>query len=253
MVEKCEEVIELNSLECPVCFNLMLIPILLPCKHTLCIECCERIVYSENIRCPMDRANFEKNSLLLNKPLFEAFISTRIEDFKKLGKEYAEVKLKKPKFKMLGIHYGNEHTLLSVDPDIDNKHYWTAFIRIAKLSPEMNFDFQKLREEANIENILGISSRINSDFEGVPINTDGNEKIEDYVESVFFELDETFMPPTVNKKAPPFEIGRRGWGEFEIIAELKFKSHLGLPKATLKINLNFEQSTTQLLEIIRID
>ena len=41
-----------KMLECPVCFEKMCLPKLLPCGHTFCIVCLSKIADNTKIECP---------------------------------------------------------------------------------------------------------------------------------------------------------------------------------------------------------
>ena len=50
IVEKQEQV----EVDCPICFNVMVEPVTLPCGHTFCYNCLKK-AFKDKMMCPMDR------------------------------------------------------------------------------------------------------------------------------------------------------------------------------------------------------
>ena len=41
-------------LECPICLQRFISPIMLPCRHTYCKECILPLIINNTVRCPLD-------------------------------------------------------------------------------------------------------------------------------------------------------------------------------------------------------
>lgn len=76
-----------NSYLCPICYDTMLYPIKLDCKHTFCFLCVKGAFHTTKT-CPMCRSNIDKK--LIIHPVLDAEISKK--STKKLFKESNELK-----------------------------------------------------------------------------------------------------------------------------------------------------------------
>ena len=84
-------------------------------------------------------------------------------------------------------------------------------------------------------------------------NIDYSKLDEKVITSVDFLLHETFNPPNVVIKKPPFTVSRIGWGTFSIIAKVVFNEKLKLENKELSIPLSFSRDLTQNEETIFVD
>ena len=64
-------------------------------------------------------------------------------------------------------------------------------------------------------------------------------KDSDVIESVKFELDETFKNPERVVSKAPFQLKMKGWGILNIPIEIKWKKHLGMTPTRLEHYLSF--------------
>jgi hypothetical protein len=49
-----------NDCTCPICFEILIEPVLMPCKHELCLECFDQIKDLLNLECPICRVEIGK-------------------------------------------------------------------------------------------------------------------------------------------------------------------------------------------------
>lgn len=247
--------VEPMNFECPICMNIYIIPIKLSCGHTYCIECVEQIVYlgEDHWKCPMDRQLFDpmkETNLKLNESVYKAILLNKKDEFVELAKKKLDIrKSNKNKKNEVVLVYGNEHKLL--ESKDDNKHMWTAFLRIGEVDPRITKRFKDLREEADLE--TQINYKIEKDLSS--INEKSNQQklnINDYIESVTFKLHPTFNPPNIIVNKSPFELRRCGWGTFEITLKIKFKSKFKQEDLELKIDLSFSKEITFFKRVIAL-
>jgi len=67
-----------------------------------------------------------------------------------------------------------------------------------------------------------------------------NEKLEDYVEFVKFQLHPTFTPKNVKVFNAPYSLSRTGWGTFTVGVLIRWKDEFKCPPLKLEHNLSFE-------------
>ena len=239
-----------RNYDCDLCMNINTSPLKITCGHTFCIDCLERIVFlgEESWKCPMDRIKFN--------PLKDLSINTSLltETYNKLTVKFKEEALKKLEFRsknpfyknVISVLYGNEHSKYESEDSSGNKHKWKAFVRLSKFDKKepLYLKFQEIRSQMNIEKLVNYVETKNE-----------NEKVEDededndlnkYIETVRFDLHETFRPPFIILTKPPFEVQRIGWGTFRILATVTFKKEYKVEKPIeVEIDLSFSRDLTQ--------
>ena len=128
------------------------------------------------------------------------------DEFAEVTKKMEELKIEDAKRLKIKILYGNKHRLVPnpaksrSDSAETNKHEWIAFVTI--------------------------------NHEGL--------KAEDLIESVTFELHETFRNPIRKVSKPPFQLKTKGWGTFEIPITIKWKKAVSPAPTTLSHYLSFD-------------
>ena len=70
---------------------------------------------------------------------------------------------------------------------------------------------------------------------------DGSSTSDLGIRRVVFKLHPTFNPPTVTVSQPPFEVGRIGWGIFDVGIEI-YTDAEGAQPVALQWTLQFEES-----------
>lgn len=194
-----KETMELN---CSVCYNLLVEPVLFPCKHYFCLECLESMKDLEGatIKCPMCR-----------RPLPEAFKGKIDKEFQETVKKNQPkafelrlnfLKVEREKYLKVGFEIGNLYK--HFETTLKNKHEWTVYVRLSK---------------------------------GV-----GNRDLVRYIQEVRFGLDESFYPTSVVVRSPPFELTRLGWGTFPVGIEIKWRKELGKEPSSFSHDLVFSGS-----------
>jgi hypothetical protein len=112
------------------------------------------------------------------------------------------VKLEREKFVKVGFEIGNQYE--EYPTTLKNKHEWTVYVRLAKGS--------------------------------------GLRDLVRYIQEVKFVLDESFYPPFVVVRKPPFELTRLGWGTFPVGIEIKWRKELNKEPTSLHHDLVFKES-----------
>lgn len=184
---------------CPVCQNLICIPVTTRCGHTLCQTCLRTwaelslttplsLISVEDptfdldaestmleARCPMCRANTSAtpdegraNQLRSRYPTTYA---------ERLAEENIEV-VRDENVQPMTIYIGNRHELKQPPDDSQNQHQWTFFIK--------------------------------------PSRTD-------IIEEIHVWLHESFRPNHIVRARSPYEIRRVGWGVFTVVAGVMLK------------------------------
>lgn len=223
------------SVECPICMNIPVIPVILSCNHIYCLDCIQKIAISETFKCPMDRKSLD----ILKDVKFDSKSQSKLlNSNKSLYLELVKIYLesKKTKKRVLRLSYGNEHKYIG--DESFNKHQWIAFVRPhydQEMAKEM---FKSIFKEANLYKILGIEEDETKEEEQVV------KSIENYISTVTFKLHHTFPNPTVVRDEPPFSVHRIGWGTFTIPTLVEFKKQYNIPDLKLNIDLNFESPIT---------
>lgn len=245
-----EKVLESSlNYECSICMNIMIIPVILKCGHSFCVDCIEAIAYKDqNPICPMDRKPFNKDEsgIKFNDVLQRKILLKMPKEFDEYGRAYLKEKNKVKTEKRIGLLYGNEHTLIQSDPNLNHK--WTAFVRLAPINKDLDNIISAIRAKANLDEIFNESDCFISQFQSMDVTS--NKSIEDFVEKVTFKLHPTFTPSEITKAAPPFALTRMGWGTFDITAIVTFKSDLKLKNKSLIIPLSFDSELSELTDMV---
>ena len=66
--------LKLSDCSCPICFDILIEPVDMPCKHEICLKCFETMIDQTNLCCPMCRMNlveWSKSARLANKLINE--------------------------------------------------------------------------------------------------------------------------------------------------------------------------------------
>lgn len=153
----------------------------------------------------MCREDVESDKLTVNKALLEEIKDNFKDDYEESLQRLKQLKIEDEKKLKVTIRYGNHHSLIrnpakSLNSDNYNRHKWTAYVKI-------------------------IDDELND---------------EDLIDSVIFELDESFENPIRKRSEPPFELTMKGWGSFSIPITINWKKSLKLEPTFLNHALIFE-------------
>ncbi len=104
------------------------------------------------------------------------------------------------------VALGNTHTLLQAHPATgDTWHQWTLFLSLC----------------------------------GTDAPHHAAPSLDEVVDKCVFHLHPTFRPASVTVQEPPFTLTRKGWGTFQVSAEVHFKQSTGFAPVLLHHNLSF--------------
>jgi transcription initiation factor IIF auxiliary subunit len=112
--------------------------------------------------------------------------------------------------------FGNEHQLLPSKLKAGTTHEWTVFLRA--------------RHEPDNTSTTSAKKRIVG--------------MEDVIEKVEFTLHPDFGVGPVRLFRAPFQVTRKGFGEFTVPVTITWKRHLKKEKTTIEHTLNFEGRIT---------
>ena len=127
-----QEKLAIEDCKCTICFNFIIEPVQLECKHYFCFDCAKTLLNLKIIRCPVCRKEIKINSLDLEISLeienkiensFPELYITELEKLKKI-KELQKTK------KNIFFKIGNEHKLKEEVNSTSNKHDWTLYIKL---------------------------------------------------------------------------------------------------------------------------
>ena len=117
----------LDDQTCPICFNYMVEPVRLPCKHLFCFTCIEQATLND-AKCPLCRYQLEDHfELNIDEDYQANFMNKYPEEYQTALDELIKIKTLEKDLIKIFLEYGNTHS--SIETDHQNKHKWVFFIR----------------------------------------------------------------------------------------------------------------------------
>lgn len=241
---------QVDPIECAICFSIMVEPVRVKCGHLYCLLCIEKLIIAGDVRCPMDRKEFDfKTDLKMDKYI----AGQNWQNFEKCCHERAnriyEYRKDRVRMEELTLNFGNHHTLL--DTDQESKHQWTAFVTIKKIDSSIKEIMEHLRKEADIEGILGLGEMTSKMVrEKTPYDNIPDNKI---IKRVTFKLHPTFTPNMIPVADTSFKITRVGWGAFNITMIVEFHDYLNIETMELDHYLDFYKGVSDCNRKVFVD
>jgi hypothetical protein len=244
------EMISGTDYDCPVCMTLMVEPISVKCKHVICLTCTEKIAIEEQPKCPFCRVEFDfTKDLSFNSELFRNSLINHAKDFMKIAEKILDERYKNKGNIEYLISYGNQHKILQ-DQNGENKHEWTAFVKLRKGNNNLKRSIDKLKSKANLEIYFEKYQNIElkeKDERSVLLNDS------QVIKQVTFFLHPTFNPSKIVISKAPFEVRRIGWGTFNIPIKVEFIEKLNIEPLELNFELSFTRSLNEQFRTFNIN
>ena len=201
---------------CAICLLFICEPIQLPCAHTFCKYCLEKLKDNDpnELICPLCRNSIPVQfKLSINKTIENEFLLKNKEIYQKRIKEVEKLRLEDGFFEKIKLFYGNNHEIVE-NKGSNNIHQWTFFIK----------------------------GEIKSKWQ-----------IKEIIKKVEVELDPTFGGVPLLLRGDNMEIKRRGFGEFTIVFKIFWQKWLKMEPVTLEHHLNFMKQTTKKVFVLKVN
>jgi len=239
-----------TDFDCPVCMILMVEPISVKCRHVICLTCTEKIAIEEQPKCPLCRVEFDfTKDLSFSSELYRNSLINHAKDFMKIAEKILDERFKNKGNIECFVSYGNQHKILQ-DQSGDNKHEWTAFVKLKNGNNILKRSIDKLKSKANLAIYFEKYQNVEFNEQDKRISLLNESKL---INQVTFFLHPTFNPSKIVISKPPFEIRRIGWGTFNIPIKIEFNEKLGIEPLELDFDLSFSRSINEQYRTLYID
>lgn len=241
-----------ESVECSICFVMMVEPIRIKCGHLYCLTCVERLALSPSPCCPMDRKTFDvENDLKFDLGVQKANMIANRGEFDEIATGVVNYRLSKSHCTEMSLTFGNSHTLLPTDDD--NRHKWTAFVSVQKLENRIENILNGLRSDAGLESLLNLeeaSMKTRHAYNSINFDNISAEKV---VKRVTFKLHPSFTPNNIDIERGPYKLTRIGWAECNVSMIVEFHDYLNIESMELDHYLSFKNNLSQSSKKIYVD
>lgn len=244
---------ERDHQECAVCYSLIVEPVRIKCQHVYCLICIEKLILDGNLKCPLDRKEFDyENDLTYDDSVLEKNFKENTEEFTEKANKILNSRKEKSKMKEVQILYGNLHELINSSTSNTNK--WTCYVKINNKQGRIKNVLNKLKSEEKLIKILGRENEKKEEIiDKYTQNKEFKLKDSDLIKCVTFNLHPTFNPPSIKVNVAPFQITRIGWGIFNIELKIEFHNYLKLETLRLSHFLSFSNNDTYNMRTIYVD
>lgn len=210
------ESIPKEEISCAICLLMVCEPVQLKCSHFFCKYCLEKLKENDpnDFVCPLCRNPIATDfKILTNKVLENELLGKYKEEYTKRIQETEQLRKEDNFFEKIKIIYGNSHQNLQIF-NKNNSHEWTFFVKL-----------------------------------------DGKSKykIKDFIKKIDVELDPSFGGVAITLRADPFELTRKGFGEFTLVFKIFWQKWLKMEPLTLEHHLNFQKDLTQKVHILKFN
>lgn len=209
-----------HNFSCPICLNLLLNPITTPCKHAFCMHCFEEmsdLTANEGTKCPMCRNEISNEFVFkVDKDLEEKVIASFPKEYQIRTKLLAEQIALNGSMVKLKILYGNLH------------------VKLENAKPSRT------------------NPQIKNEHKWTAFVKVHKEDVKNFIRKVEFGLHPTFGTTSIVVKTAPFQMGKVGWGTFEVPMKVYFHRDLKLPVLELKHDLSFEGNGKTSATVVKI-
>lgn len=205
-----------EEISCVICLLMICEPVQLNCSHFFCKYCLEKLKENDpnDFICPLCRNPIAADfKIITNKALENEFWGKYKEEYAKRIQDVEKLRKEDNVFEKAKFIYGNSHQNLQIF-NKNNSHQWTFFIKGDAKS---------------------------------------KYKIKDLIKKVDVELDPSFGGVVLTMRSDPFELTRKGFGEFTLVFKIFWQKWLKMEPLALEHHLNFQKDLTQKVHILKFN